>query len=88
MLRVWIFVGIILLIGVLLGIWLANRNRRRSAGGAGPVRAAGAPRPSGPDDDAQFLRSINIDPDSLTRSQDDPDPREPDATDPDAKDSP
>jgi hypothetical protein len=74
MLRVWIFVGIILLIGVLLGIWLANRNRRRSAGGAGPVRPTGGPRPTGPDDDAQFLRSINIDPESLAEKDDDPDP--------------
>ena len=73
MLRVWIFIGVILLIGVLLGIWLANRNRRRAAGGAGAVRPARAPRPTGPDDDAQFLRSINIDPDSLADKHDDPD---------------
>lgn len=77
MLRVWIFVGIVLLIGVLLGIWLANRNRRRSAGGAGAVRPTGAPRPTGPDDDAQFLRSINIDPESLAEKDDDPDPEGP-----------
>jgi len=54
MLRVWIVLALVLLIGVVIGVWLSARARRRAN-----------TRTLGPDDDAQFLRSINIDPDSL-----------------------
>jgi hypothetical protein len=53
MLRVWIIVGVILLIGVALGLWLAARARR--------AEAAEGRRSIAPDDDPDFLRGLNPD---------------------------
>lgn len=82
--RVWVFVAIILLIGVLLGIWLATRARQREAGSASRSASSrsGASRPTGPDDDAQFLRSINIDPDTVADEPEHPEPDKPEGDKP------
>jgi hypothetical protein len=55
MLRIWIVFGLILLIGVALGLWLAARARRANSKAAGQARAIG------PDDDPEFLRGLNPD---------------------------
>lgn len=53
MLRVWIIVGVVLLIGVALGLWLAARARRNEA--------QERKRNIAPDDDPDFLRGLNSD---------------------------
>jgi uncharacterized membrane-anchored protein YhcB (DUF1043 family) len=53
MLRVWIVIGIVLLIGVALGLWLAARARRNEA--------QERRRSSAPDDDIDFLRGLDPD---------------------------
>ena len=53
MLRVWIIVGVVLLIGVALGLWLAARTRRNEA--------QERKRNIAPDDDPDFLRGLNSD---------------------------
>lgn len=62
MLRVWIVFALVLVVGIVIGVWLASRARRKAAGNAAKSRTIG------PDDDATFLRSINIDPESLDES--------------------
>lgn len=62
MLRVWIVLGLVLLIGVALGLWLAARARRREQS-SGDSRGSGGTRrgPSAPDDDPDFLRGLGKD---------------------------
>lgn len=86
MLRVWIILGLVLLVGILIGLWLATRARRAARGGDSGYRSDSArrsrPAPRGPDDDAEFLRGINIDPETGPSAgpDADPDPRNGDRT--------
>lgn len=49
----WIIIGVVLLIGVALGLWLAARARR--------AEANERKRNIAPDDDPDFLRGLNTD---------------------------
>lgn len=61
MLRIWIMVGIVLVVGLSLGLWISSHFRRKNSSSS-----ASRSRVSSPDDDAEFLRSINIDPESFS----------------------